>query len=474
MDHGSSSGHTHVPRPARRSRRRARAVAMLAVLALLISGCADQISGRGTLAQVKQGGSDDFEIIGAVGSDYDTLAAKSMVDIMEFWDEEYPQISGGDAMTPLEGGVWSVDGSNPSAESRKEACLAQAPRAVEDNLMHCRLDDSVAYDRTSDFFKELSDKTGEFTIAAIFAHEMGHAVQYRLRSEPNASVLVETQADCFAGAWIGWALDGNASNFRITEDELDTTMVGYINLRDPDDSDPNSDNAHGNGFDRIAAVADGVRGGAQACMTATWRDRQITERPYTNQDDYNQGGDLPFDGVADGDVVDLGPQDLEDFWTQAFADSGRTWKPVEAKDVSSLSCSGTKISGQIGYCPKDNTVQYEDGLLRDAYEYGDFAPMTLLGLGWGMSVVNQLGRGTTDGAALLAASCYQGAYAASRNSDEPAGEYVLTLSPADMDEASIALLLLAGQKDAFGARGTSGFDRIHAFITGYFGGLPSC
>lgn len=466
------------PGPAPRPRRRAaiRAAALLCVIALFASGCADQVNGNGSLAQIKEGGNSDFEIIGAVGSPYDSLAAKSMVDIESFWNEEYPTISGGRPMTPLEGGVWSVDGNNPSADSRQEACLARDARIIKDNLMHCRLDDSVVYDRTSDFFGQLAGDTGDFTLAAVFAHEMGHAVQYRLNSEPNSSVLVETQADCYAGAWIGWVLDGNASNFRITPAELDTTMIGYIQLRDPDGSDSDADGAHGNGFDRIAAVADGIKGGAAACATSTWRNRPITERPYTTQQDYDSGGDLPYDGASDGfDVVQAGPNDLEAFWTKAFADSGRTWKPVTAAETSKPNCSGTKITGEIGYCPSDNSVQYEDGLLRDAYSYGDFAPMTLLGLGWGLSVVNQLGRNTTDGKALLAASCYQGAYAATRNVDtSPAGGIGLTLSPADMDEASIALLILAGENDAYGSRGTSGFDRIRSFITGYFGGLPSC
>lgn len=464
-------------RSVRRPRRRAmsRAAALLAVLAVVLSGCANQISGTGSLAQIKGGGNDDFDIIGAVGSPYDSLAAKSMVDIESFWNEAYPKISGGRPMTPLAGGVWSVDGGNPSPESRKEACLARDARIVKDNLMHCRLDDSVVYDRTSDFFAQLANDTGEFTLAAVFAHEMGHAIQYRLNSEPDSSVLVETQADCYAGAWIGWVLAGKAANFRISPSELDTTMIGYIQLRDPDGSDSDVDGAHGNGFDRIAAVADGIKGGASACVTSSWQNRQITERPYTDPNDYKLGGDLPFDGAADGgDVIDLGPKDLEAFWTKAFTDSGRTWKPVTATQANPPACSGTKITGEIGYCPKDNTVQYEDGLLRDAYSYGDFAPMTLLGLGWGLSVVNQLGRDTTTGTALLSASCYQGAYAASRNVDQGSSDGVLTLSPADMDEASIALLLLAGENDAYGARGTSGFDRVRSFITGYFGGLPSC
>jgi hypothetical protein len=100
--------------------------------------------------------------------------------------------------------------------------------------------------------------------------------------------------------------------------------------------------------------------------------------------------------------------------------------------------------------------------------------MTVLGIGWGLAVASQLGKDPTTGQALLSASCYQGAYAATRNVESTPAGAVITLSPADMDEASVALLLLIGQDDAFGSRDTQGFDRIRAFITGYFNSISAC
>lgn len=450
---------------------RLRLVLAAVVAVSLVASCTNQIEGSGTQSQVRQGGNTDFEIIGDDGTPYDELAKKAMVDTYAFWEEMYPELSGGDPFEPLAGGVWSVDGADPSSEALEEACLAKVPSVVKDNLMHCRLDDSVAYDRTSDFFNGLVDETGEFTLAAVFAHEMGHAIQYRLQIKLPSTVYSETQADCFAGAWIGWVLEGNGENFRVSGDELDTALTGYIQLRDPDGSAADDQGAHGNGFDRVAALADGVQYGAPFCIE-DWEQRGITERAYTSQEDYDAGGDLPYDGESDGaDTVTLGPEDLEAFWVDAFGRTGRDWNPVTAEETSKPSCSSEKIKN-IGYCSDDNTVQYKDDQLRDAYEYGDFAAMTLLGIGWGLSVREQLGRETSDGEALLAASCYQGAYAATRNvEDAPAS---LTLSPSDMDEGTIALLTLVGDENAYGERGTQGYERIQYFITGYFGGLSSC
>jgi predicted metalloprotease len=76
-----------------------------------------------------------------------------------------------------------------------------------------------------------------------------------------------------------------------------------------------------------------------------------------------------------------------------------------------------------------------------------------------------------DKPALLAASCYSGAYAKSVNVNNANG---FALSPPDMDEAATAAMTLVGHQEAFGDRGTTGLDRIDSFTMGYFGDLPAC
>ena len=48
------------------------------------------------------------------------------------------------------------------------------------------------------------------------------------------------------------------------------------------------------------------------------------------------------------------------------------------------------------------------------------------------------------------------------------------LSPPDMDEATAAALDLVDLNTAFGTRGTTGLDRVQAFVKGYSGGLAAC
>jgi len=90
---------------------------------------------------------------------------------------------------------------------------------------YCASDDHVYLDRS--FFEELSKRfgaPGEFARAYVIAHEVGHHVQNQLgitekvtqqrgrasRASSNAlSVLVELQADCFAGIWAHFAAQRN-------------------------------------------------------------------------------------------------------------------------------------------------------------------------------------------------------------------------------------------------------------------------
>ncbi|MFN2517985.1 MAG: hypothetical protein ABR604_02915, partial [Jatrophihabitantaceae bacterium] len=102
----------------------------------------------------------------------------------------------------------------------------------------------------------------------------------------------------------------------------------------------------------------------------------------------------------------------------------------------------------------------------------DFALGTLFAVGWGLAVRHQLFNRSMEGQdGLLAASCYTGAYAKDIN---VANTRSFALSPPDMDEATSAMLNLVGDDRAYGARGTTGLQRIQSFVKGYQGGLSVC
>jgi hypothetical protein len=103
---------------------------------------------------------------------------------------------------------------------------------------------------------------------------------------------------------------------------------------------------------------------------------------------------------------------------------------------------------------------------------GDYALGMLYVYGWGLAVRHQLfGRSLADAPALIAASCYAGAYTANINSPNEQGFH---LQPPDMDEAVAAVIQLVGSAKAYGDLGTTALDRIDAFDKGYFNGLSVC
>lgn len=446
----------------------------MAALALVLSACSATIDGSGKSALPPVAPDATIDIVDNGNTDFDRNAGNAIADVESFWKTTYPEVSGGEQLPELKGGIYSVDPDDITTEAKDNACIERAPEAIKDNAFYCTLDDSIAYSRTG-FVPELASDYGDFFVAMMFAHEFGHAVQHRLDiADPAKLIILETQADCFAGAFLGSVLALKAPHWRVSPGQVNEVMTGYIQLRDPEGSSQEDEGSHGNGFDRLSAVADGINNGAKYCVT-DWDDRAFTERPYTSEDDYNNNGNLPLDQVLDPQTAGFdGLQgDLNGFWTEAATSIGKTFKAVNFEVVDSVPCGKSDDESEFGYCPNDNTVYITQDVAEKAYGAGDFALGTVIAYGWGMAVRHQLfSRELTSKDALLAAACYTGAYAKDVNVEDAPREF--TLSPPDMDEATIASLSMTGSVLTFGPRGTTGLQRISSFNTGYFSGLSGC
>ena len=91
------------------------------------------------------------------------------------------------------------------------------------------------------------------------------------------TIYSESQADCAAGAFIAYAMAGNAPHFPIDAAELDQALTGFLQIRDSTPESP-QDISHGNGFDRLSALQAGIANGATYCFSSTYFDtRQFTE-----------------------------------------------------------------------------------------------------------------------------------------------------------------------------------------------------
>jgi len=480
------------------------ALAALLPLILLLSACVAPLPGTDSSSS-PSGRSQPNASLAVVNDGrtrFDQDVKNAIADVGAFWRQNYPKLSGGRPYPELRGGVYSVDGSNVTAALRRNACLRQDPKSAENNAFYCTADDSIVYDRNPDHLvAQLADKYGVFMISAVIAHEWGHAVQQRLGSfdaggSQQPTIFTETQADCASGAFIDTAQRGRTAHVSVDQKQLETTLLGYLQVRDPPPVSA-SQISHGNGFDRLSAMADGIANGVGYCFGQQFAQRRFTERPFTSDTDYLQRGNLPYAQIIDPTPSSPDQTTLQEvlnrFWTQAASSSsaGKQWQPVNTRQTSDPSCPDSRTS-DFDYCPDGNVVYFTDPFARQAYNSlpdkridegtgkvvlvdnapADYSLGTLFVYGWSMAARAQLfGASTQDRDALLAASCYSGAFTASINTGDAQN---FQLSPPDMDEATSAVIKLVPADQAYGAQGTTALQRIQQFTKGYFGGLQSC
>jgi predicted metalloprotease len=475
-----------------RWRQRGRAVAALVVAAFLTAGCATAVPGTGSIGLTVQGDS---------GGAFDTQAKAALSAVLSYWSATYPTIANGAALPPLRGKLYSVDGAEVvrtgqrPASASDEKCLHQRLGFIIDNAAYCQLDDSIIWDRAPNhLLPVLSGAYGSAVTALVFAHEFGHAIQQRLHVNEHAqrTIDIESQADCAAGAFVAAALAGRTPGLRLTSAELDRALVGYLQIRDSTPDSP-QDISHGDGFDRLNALQQGIQSGASYCFSSTFlSNRTYTERGYVHDNDYTQGGNQALSDVLAPDQL---VSDLNRFWSAAGTTVGKAFDPVKLTQAAHPACGAITRESEFGYCPDDNTVYYSAAFAQRAYysitapkvdentgvvqldkhQPGDFALGLLMAVGWGMAARHQFfAKPSDDRDGLIAAICYAGAYAEDVNRADYDDTHEYILSPPDMDEATSAVLSLVGLDRAFSDRGTTGLQRVQAFVKGYSGGLPGC
>jgi predicted metalloprotease len=440
-------------------------VAVLAAAGILASGCTQALNGAGRYSSGLSGVPDaKVQINGSDGGDIDKLAGNAIADLQAFWAQQMPQVFG-KPYKPVSG-FFSVD---PNGD-RPAPCTDTASD-IRGNAFYCPSQDIIAWDRAT-LFPELEKRFGPFLIAMVLAHEWGHVIQHRTTMPSNRTIVVEAQADCYAGTWTKTALTGGAPHFQIDRDVLDQALAGYLLFRDPVGASQNSRQAHGSGFDRIAAFQEGYEQGVKHCTTFS-DDRVFTEVPFNDADDQANQGNLPYQ-----QTIELGPKDIADYWSKSFERTFRkTWSPVKAlKGFDGggrrPTCDGAEVSS-VQYCPADDTIYFDqsDAMKKVYDQTGDFGPMTLLAVAWGQAVRKRLAQTVNGEEALLGSICLAGAYAGDVFGRKRSGAIVL--SPGDLDEAIQATLNFAGNSGFFEARGTVGFDRVAAFRKG-FGNIATC
>ncbi len=417
-----------------------------------------------------------FPITGAADNDIDRLSRNALNDLQTFWQEAYPEAFGGE-FVPLQGGYFSVDSTNidPSAyPANGVGCDGEyiPPDAVAGNAFFYGGCDVIVYDRA--LLQELSDQYGRFLGPVVMAHEMGHAIQFRFNGLAGAQIVVETQADCFAGAWTRWVVDGNAEHVSVRLPDLDGVIRGFLLLRDPVGSDPNDDSAHGSYFDRVSGFYSGYDGGVAACRDEFGADRVYTAAEF-EPEEYENEGDAPYPDIVTWISQTL-PVFYGSFFPSAFGSDFQA-PTIEAFDTTAPDCGDMGAEDRdLGYCAADTTVYFDETeLAGPAYdEIGDFAVGTAMSLPYALAARDQAGLSTDDGAATRSAVCLTGWYGA-QWFNGAFGEVVQAqISPGDIDEAVIFILENGADPKVFPNVDSSGFELVDAFRDGFLQGGSAC
>lgn len=174
--------------------------------------------------------------------------------INEYWAEAFPAEFGERWIPPAEFIAYYPP------EDPGPPCAGEA--ALPENAVYCAPEDFVAWDEPN-FMLPYYAEVGDMATAVILAHEFGHGVQARLgmSNEFDLTIESELQADCFAGAWAGWA-DQQGLLGRQSVDQAVATMASLADPAGVDFTDPQS---HGTAEERLDAFGYGADNGATAC-----------------------------------------------------------------------------------------------------------------------------------------------------------------------------------------------------------------
>jgi predicted metalloprotease len=410
------------------------------------------------------------------GGDIDRLTLLAVNDVADFWEQNYSASLDG-SFEPIERLV-SYDSQDPSSPA-----VCGTETYDEPNAFYCPSRQIMAWDRSvmvptgREFF-------GDVSIAALMAHEYGHAVQHMagIVDDSTTVIVSEQQADCFAGTYIRWVAEGRSPRFSLsTGDGLNHVLAAAITLRDPILGPQDSEmleEGHGTALDRVSAFQMGFVSGASECAKIDLA--EIEERR----------GDLPMALPLDqaGDVQSGEVPIDEDTLDTLMEVLGEVYQPSEAPTLSydTESCADAQPSPPVSYCPDTNTLSVDLPSLQQLGEaadesnnvllQGDNSALSVVTSRYALAMQHENGDPVDTPVAALRTACLTGVAqrAMSEAIDLPSGKS-LTLTAGDLDEAVSGLLTngLAGS-NADGQTVAAGFTRIVAYRSGLGGDRELC
>jgi predicted metalloprotease len=403
---------------------------------------------------------------------YEQTIKLAVGDLQDYWTDELPVLYG------------VTYRRIPASKIIPYTSTSRIPRCgpgpvrykdVAQNAFYCNAGKFVAYD-DENLFPQLDREFGDFTIALTLAHEWGHAVQDQAGLS-GPTIALEQQADCFAGAWVRHVGDGASTRLSLREGNLDTGLAGFLTFRDPPGSDPTADGAHGSAFDRVSAFQEGYDNGPERCADFEDNPPELTDIPFTDQSDFDRGGDLPY-----RDIIPATAEDLDAYWSSLLSDY-QSVEHISAFDPNRALpvCNGEKLPRSqavngIAYCGETRTIAYDRRLLPDVYQRsGDFGVAVVLAAEWAVAMQQDQDVSGDPKSLELQQSCFTGSWAGDvvRGGHNPNGDG-LTLSAGDLDEGIQSFLIFRDTDKITAGTGATAFENVDAFRAGFFEGEPTC
>jgi predicted metalloprotease len=470
-------------------------LAAVAVMVAQIGGCGQTISGAPAVDPRYAGGLEvtdgpsgpregvpdaELQVENADGGEMDRLAINAVADLYEYWDEQLPEHFGEEFEHIKRLVSYDSNGAGVTI------CGSSTEGFV--NAFYCGGggEDAIAWDRGV-LLPALTDMFGPMSVVGVLAHEMGHAVQFRLGEKSNMNqstptIVREQQADCYMGNFMRWIVDRNSKHFQLNTGEgLNEVLATVFYIRDPAGLDHKTQGAHGLAFDRVYAFQEGFRKDPKRCaqMDVDEIEKRIAEKERNPQDEA-VGGEAPIND----EVLGL----LQDSLDEAFKTSGAEQPEITANGAK---CEDGESTSPATYCPEENIIGIDVDKLKEIAEppkegvepgvdgagIGDFAAFAEIASRYTLAIQKQVGADLDDDNADLRTACLTGAWASFTVDEDPnTTDSKLHLAVGDLDEAVAELLqddsLIAA--DINGKPEPSGFARVEAFRRGYLEGSEPC
>jgi predicted metalloprotease len=429
---------------------------MLLIVIVLITILALASRNRDEQGSPPQRGQGDSVSQGSTNSV--TTAAQQSIE--QYWRREFPAVYDRE-FVPLKGGFQPKTPRSPAFSC---AGQRQTYANLKGNAFYCGgpADDYIAWD-AAQLMPRLAQQFGDIAPAVVLAHEMGHAVQRRAGVDAP-SVVVELQADCFAGSWVRFAEQSGDDPVNLSTGALDSAVATILTLRDQPGTVASNPRAHGLGFDRVNAFQTGYDQGAKRCATFPQEGVVSTELPFRTVEEAQTGGNLSF-----AEAIDFLPDRLDEFWTAELPKvaPGNVFQPPRRRplDAGPLPACA-KPSDVAGFCADTRSVLWVlPELAREHQQIGDLATGTQLSDAWGVAAQSEAGLPVDGRTAGLQRDCFTGAWVAAL---ARGGAEQSLLSPGDVDE--VLATIIAESSDAEQTDRGGVFERTKALRQGILGG----